>query len=33
MNTNNGLSLAHPPQDSVRPLDIENTTLLPPFFD
>jgi hypothetical protein len=33
MNTNNSLSLAHPPQDRVRALDLENTALPPPFFD
>src|ERR1700730_14449808 len=33
MNTNNGLSLAHPPQERVRPFDLENAALLPPFFD
>src|SRR3984893_6386220 len=33
INNNNGLSLAHPPQDRVRPFDRENTALLPPFFD
>jgi hypothetical protein len=33
MNTNNGLSLAYPPQDCACPLDLENTALLPPFFD
>src|ERR1700738_2868709 len=33
MNTNNGLPLAHPPQDRVRPLDLENTALPPPFLD
>src|SRR5258708_13909138 len=33
MNTNNGLSLAHPPQDRARPLDFENAPLPPPFFD
>jgi hypothetical protein len=33
MNTNNDLSPAHPPQDRVRRLDLENTALPLPFFD
>src|ERR1700737_3683437 len=33
MNTNNSLSLPHPPQDRVRPFDLENTALPPPFFN